>query len=273
VRYEDPERALDLGRAVVAELVEQVLGTWRPRSSGCAGALVLDWQDVYPGAGWGLRDVDGWPKAPWYAVRRAMAPVAVLLRDEGFSGLDVHVFNDRSAPLVGELDLQLYTAYGDPADGATMSIDLGARSETSVNAATLLNGFRDLTHAYRFGPPAYDVVVARLRVDDEAVSEAIHLPGGAARAVEADLGLTATGHRASDGTWQVTVSTRRFAQWVRVDVPGFVPSDSWFHLAPGAARTVALCAVSPPAGGTDRRPSGAVSALNLASSVPVRIEP
>ena len=30
------------------------------------------------------------------------------------------------------------------------------------------------------------------------------------------------------------VTTRRFAQWVVVDVPGFRPDDSWFHLAPGA---------------------------------------
>ena len=95
------------------------------------------------------------------------------------------------------------------------------------------------------------------------VHEAFHLPGGIRRPVEADLGLEAGAVR-RDGTWEVTVATRRFAQWVAIDLPGFVPSDSWFHLAPGAERTVTL----QPAGG-DGPPKGRVRALNGRHAVPV----
>jgi beta-mannosidase len=266
VRYEDPERALDLGRAVVAELMTRVMGEWRQSSSGCAGALILDWQDIYPGAGWGLLDVSGLPKAPWYPLARILAPVAVTLSDEGLAGLTVHVFNDRPNVLQAEVVLRLFTQFGSSAEQATERVEIAPRSEFEVSAARMLNGFRDLTNSYRFGPPAFDVVLVELHVDGVVISSDIHLPGGAARRVETDLGLSAEA-RSSDGQWEVLVRTERFAQWVRLDIPGFVPADSWFHLAPGTERVVGLAADV--AG--DRPPRGQVGALNLASCVAVKL--
>jgi beta-mannosidase len=266
VRYEDPERALDLGRAAVAELMTRLMGEWRQASSGCGGALILDWQDIYPGAGWGLLDVSGLPKAPWYPLARVLAPVAVTLSDEGLAGLTVHVFNDRPDVLRAEVILQLFTPYGSSAEQATETVEVGANREFEVSVARMLNGFRDLTNAYRFGPPAFDVVLVELRVDGVTISSDIHLPGGSARPVETDLGLSAEA-RLIGQQWEVTVRAERFAQWVRLDIPGFVPTDSWFHLAPGSSRVVGLTAET--AG--DRPPRGQVGALNLASLVSVRL--
>jgi beta-mannosidase len=36
------------------------------------------------------------------------------------------------------------------------------------------------------------------------------------------------------------ISTRQFAQYVHIDVDGFDVSDQYFHLSPGAAKTVLL---------------------------------
>ncbi len=125
----------------------------------------------------------------------------------------------------------------------------------------MFDGFRDLTDAYRFGPPAYDVVRVQLEVDGR-VDEAHFLPTGHRRPVEADLGLEAS---ASDaGGWHVTVRTRRFAQWVALDVPGYRPEDSWFHLAPGAERTIGLHNT-----GAEGPPEGRARALNALRSVPI----
>ena len=41
-----------------------------------------------------------------------------------------------------------------------------------------------------------------------------------------------------EGAWQLSVSSRRFAQYVSVDVPGYVPDDSWFHLPRAEALTL-----------------------------------
>jgi beta-mannosidase len=102
------------------------------------------------------------------------------------------------------------------------------------------------------------------------VSTAFHLPGGLARPPEVDLGLRATARREDDGPWLLTVSTDRFAQWVRIDVPGFRPTDSWFHLAPGESRRVVLNTESRLP--DSRPPRGQVAALNLLSPMPIQVE-
>jgi beta-mannosidase len=265
VRYVDPERALDYGRAAVAHVMSTVITEWRCSRSACAGALVLNWQDIGVGAGWGLLDAFGSPKAPWFALRRVLAPVALLLTDDGLSGLGVHVVNDGPAPAPGDLRITLFDMAGTPIEEATTTIEVPGRSQCRWSTASLLDGFRDLTNAYRFGPPAFDVVRVELDVDGET-SEAIHLPRGAGRAIEADLGLEAAAVRRGD-LWQVTVRTRRFAQWVAIDAPGFRAGDSWFHLAPGAQRTVDLGAV-----GTEGPPRGRVRALNGLHSAPIVVE-
>jgi beta-mannosidase len=212
-----------------------------------------------------LLDSNTIPKAPWFALRRVLAPVATLITDDGLAGLRVHVVNDHSSRLEGELRLTLYNANGAAVEEAISPIKVDGHSEQHWNAATLLGGFRDLTNAYRFGPPAYDLVRARLEAGD-TVSEAFHLPLGLGRPQEPDLGLEAHAVPGGDD-WQLTVLTRRFAQWVVIDVPGFAAEDSWFHLAPGSQRTVMLR----PLDGSPT-PKGRVRALNGLHSSPVVVE-
>jgi beta-mannosidase len=96
----------------------------------------------------------------------------------------------------------------------------------------------------------------------------VHLPLGLARPVEADVGLTATA-RVSRPHWALVVRARRFAQSVVVDVPGFQPEDSWFHLAPGTQRVLTL---EPLADAPDS-PAGQVRALNSIAGARVKVEP
>ena len=177
----------------------------------------------------------------------------------------VHVINDQASSIRGELRLTLYNAGGSVVEEAVSDVDVDEHSERQWNAATLLGGFRDLTNAYRFGPPGYDVVRVRLEVDG-AVSEAFHLPVGPGRPQEPDIGLEAHASLAGDD-WQLTVRTRRFAQWVALEVPGFAPDDSWFHVAPGGERTITLR----PLDGTSV-PKGRVRALNCIHSSPIAVE-
>jgi beta-mannosidase len=273
-RAVDPERALDYGRAAVADVMATALTEWRCQRSACAGALILNWQDLVPGAGWGLLDALGRPKAPWYALARVLAPVALLLTDDGLSGLTTHVVNDRATPAEGQLTVTLYDPAGVAIEEGAAPVAVPARSEGQWTTAALLGGLRDLTDAYRFGPPAVDVVRVTLAVDGR-VYEAIHLPAGAGRPVEPDLGLAAAASLAGD-RWEVTVRTDRFAQWVALDLPGHRPSDSWFHLAPGTERIVTLTPLDPArtgrSGDPDRPPKGRIRALNGRLSVPIVVD-
>jgi beta-mannosidase len=238
LRWTDPERWLDLGRAAVAECVAATFTEWRRPGSSCDGGLVLALHDLWPGPGWGLLDSAGRPKAPWWAMRRVLAPVALLATDEGLNGLHLHVVNDRPTPLGGTVDVSLYDLVGRCAETGTLPVSVAGWDGVTLSADAAFEGFRDLTYAYRFGPQTYDVVRAVLRDDAGAeVADVVVPVGGIGRPV-APVGLAATLEGRS-----LAVTCERFAQHVVVE--GGDPSDSWFHLAPGTTRRVALRADGP----------------------------
>ncbi len=264
LRRTDPERALDLGRAAVAHVLGEAMSEWRRGGSRCAGLLLVALRDLRMGAGWGVLDARGRPKAPWFAFARGAAPVAVLLTDEGLNGLGVHLVNDTAEPVRGELTVELATARHRVESG-TCRVEVPARGAAELSADALFTGFRDLAYAYRFGPRTYELVTATL-VDDRGhrIASAAFLPGGLVRPREEDVGLSAELHNEGPSggdraPWSLTVSARAFAQFVSIDAPGFVPGDSWFHLAPGEATTLTL---SPEEGTEPGPPSGHLRALN-----------
>jgi beta-mannosidase len=283
MRHLDPERSLDLGRAAVAEVMATVLSEWRRPGSPCAGALLIALRDLMPGPGWGIIDALGRPKAPWFALRRVLAPLAVLVTDEGVNGLRLHLVNDTAAPFAGSVRVSLFQRGEMRSEVGEQAVLIPPRGAVEVEATSLFDGFRDLSYAYRFGPLAYDVVAAELvaasagvdRDGQEAeapvASEVVWLPGGCGRPREADLGLTATVQPGPEGTWDLHLATRRFAQSVAIDAPGWRPQDSWFHLVPGGRRIVRLhpenSGKARPSEEVARRPSGEVRALNLQGSV------
>jgi beta-mannosidase len=267
VRYLDPERMLELRRATNAELVSRVFTEWRRPGSPCDGGLIVALGDFVPGPGWGLVDALGVPKSTWYALRRVSGPVGLLMTDEGLNGLALHLMNDTASEVGGTVRVQLYSGGERAVDQAEQSVKIDARSSVVLDAETLLEGFRDITYAYRFGPPAYDLVAATfLDAQGALLSQAVHLFGGQGRPRESDIGLEASLVAGpADRGWTVEVSTRRLAQWVSIEVPGYLPGDSWFHLPPGSTRVVPLRST-----GTEEPPLGTVRAVNWEGSIRLR---
>lgn len=270
-RYLDAERGLELGRAANAHLMGAVMTEWRRPGSTCAGALVLSLGDLRTGAGWGVVDVIGRPKAPWYVLRRVFQPVVLLAVDEGLNGLELHVVNDTAVTARGRIVVEL-VAHGELfVERGEVAVEAGPRASYSVNAEAVLGGFRDMSYAYRFSPPAHDAVVATLWSDDDQVlSQVVHLPLGQARALEEDLGLSAVARPAGPGRWELEVRTVRLAQWVTIRCPGFCAEDSWFHLPPGGRRVVGLRADRDREGSAP--PRGTVQALNALRRAVIKID-
>jgi beta-mannosidase len=243
---DDSDRGMDLRRAAAAHAMSEVFSEWRRDGSTCAGGLVLEWRDRVAGPGWGLLDVDGVPKATWHALRRVLAPVAVLLTDEGLDGLRVHVVNDRPEELDAVLAVTVVGRRGAVED-AFVPVHVPAHGSTSTTVDGVLGVFRDVTHAYGFGDAQYSAVRVVLSGTEPGTDEGVEL--AAVRRLLPDQhletcpdpGLTAT--FLPGQPWQVEVSTHGLAPWVVVEAPGFVPSDSWFHLLPGESRLVTLVAV------------------------------
>jgi beta-mannosidase len=253
----DPERYLALGRVATGEAMLRTYAEWRRPGSTCCGGLVWFARDLSPGPGLGLVDSTGRPKAAYWYLKRALAPVALLSADEGLNGLWLHAVNDTSAPIEADLRVALYSAGRMRGEPARMTLVVPARGCRSVHADALFDGFLDLTYAYRFGPPGHDVVAATLR--DRAtgllLATASYYPG-ALPSERADVGLTARAEPTRDG-YELVLETDTFAHAVAIDAGAYLPDDNYLSLEPGEARRIRLRTAD--AGAVLR---GSVAALN-----------
>jgi beta-mannosidase len=271
LRRIDHERYLELSRAVSGEVMSEVFGEWRRAASDCGGGLILWLRDLRPGAGWGVLDHRGEPKVPYHHLRRLLAPTAVWSTDEGLGGIAIHVANDGPERLRARLRVALYRDREVRVEETTCELELPAHGGCERDVEELLGRFVDVSWAYRFGPPAQDVVVASLERDTkdgvELLSQCFRLPAGRmlARESPSRLGLEMELTQSRDGAAELSVRARRFLYGVRVEFPGFCADDDAFSVEPGGERRVALTAIaghSPGAG-------GAITALNLAGRVPI----
>jgi beta-mannosidase len=263
MRRFDHDRYLELSRATTGEVMAEVFGEWRRAASACGGGLVLWLRDLVPGAGWGVLEDDGTPKACWYHLRRALAPVAVWTTDEGMNGVDVHVANDRPRAFDGSLRVAFYARTGHAIAEVTESLTVEPRGACTRNAEAMLGRFVDAAWSYRFGPSAHEALVTTLRdAEGAVVSRAFRFPAGRPLPMPAeDLGLEAHLEAPGDGETVVRVTSRRLAYGVRVRAAGFVPDDDSFSLEPGGEHVVRLS-------GSGSRPfRGVVTALNLDGAV------
>ncbi len=262
LRHDDPDRYLELSRAVTGEVMADVLGEWRRAGSPCGGALILWLHDLRPGAGWGLVDSTGRPKVAWHHVRRALAPVAVWMTDEGLNGIAVHVANDRPTPLRAQLRVALYREAELLAGSAEELVELGPHDALDRDLEGMIGRFADVTWAYRFGPPQQDVVVASLERDGALLSQAVRFPvGPPMQPLSAgELGIVIDVRTTRDGASSVVVGSRRALWGVRLALEGFTGSDDAFAVEPGRERTIELR----PTGSPGEPVAGALTALNLA---------
>jgi beta-mannosidase len=213
----------------------RTFGEWRRARSVTRGGLVWFLRDLWPGAGWGVVDAHGRPKLAWYALKRALAPLALAITDEGTNGLALHLVNDGPAAEIRTLELTLWRGDAEVGRGAR-ELAVPGRGAIELGANELFDGFYDLSYAYRFGPPGVHVVHARF-----GDVEQFWFPAGLTSARVADVGLAA---RLAGAV--LTVSAQRFAQFVTIDAPGWLPSDDGFHLAPGQRRAIAMTRTGAP---------------------------
>ena len=240
LRHADLARYLELGRVATGEVMGATMGEWRRARSTCAGAIVWFLRDLWEGAGWGVIDSRGYPKAPYYYLRRALSPLALLVTDEGLNGVSVHAVNDRGDAIAAIVSVMLYRGESAIARGEK-AITLEAHGVMELKVDALIGRFTDVAYAYRFGSPSHDVTVATLTDTRGAVlARAFHFPRGLRNERASDVGVEASAQRISDRAWRVAVRTRNVAKAVAFDARGFIAEDDFFHVAPGATHEVVL---------------------------------
>lgn len=269
VTPDDPEY-WEQARNVTGELMAHVFGEWRRAKSTCTGGLVLWLRDLEPGSGWGLLDSDGRPKAAWHHLRRAVAPIAVWLVDEGLNGLAVHVANDAADTLAASLRISLYREEQLLVGEVETEIVVGPHSLLERDVEDLLGRFVDIGYAYRFGELQQDTVVATLHRGGNELSKTFHstIRGVRRKRVGAEeLGLRAHASVAGDGALAIRIAAKRLVRGVRLEAPGFEAEDNSFDLEPARERTVVARPNSPNAVPS----SVSVKALDLEGELEVLI--
>lgn len=256
LRREDMPSYLHLSRAVTTEVMEATFAEWRRPGSSCWGGLVWMLQDLLPGAGWGVIDSTGEPKAAWYGLKRASRPVNLTLTDEGVNGLALHIVNERPEGLEAFVEITCLRAGKQPVVSGRRDLTLEPGQSLTLAATDLFGAFFDTTYAYRFGPVSHDVTVARLKEPQsgKVLAEAFHFPQGRTKAFHdaaVETALTLEGN-----VWFLELTTPVLAQSVHVDIEGYRPDDNWFHLAPGETKRLELI----PRDGTalSARPAGEI---------------
>jgi beta-mannosidase len=265
LRWSDMPRYLELSRVTTGECMSRVFSEWRSPRSTCHGGLVWFFNDLWPGAGWGVIDSRGEPKACFYYLRRVWQPRTVVLTDEGLNGVHAHVVNDTSEPLNATLEWTLLRDGHVVIARQTTPCEVAPRSTITSEAEAALGAFYDTAYAYRFGPPKHDVTAARLLGPDGGViAEAFHFPQSSEPKRVIGSTIVAEALPICENRWKVTLQSDRFLYAVHFDAAGCVADDNYFHLMPGATKTVVLRRIEAGEG-----LCGYVEALNLDD--PVRI--
>lgn len=272
LRYADQGRYLELSRMVSGETMAEVFGEWRRAESPCGGGIVLWGADLEPGAGWGILDAAGWPKAAYWFLKRALAPSTVWTTDEGLNGIDVHIANDGPYAVEAWLRAALYRRGEQQVAQAEQSVTIPAHGALTFGLEQLLGRFVDAACAFRFGPPGHDVVAASLHSvrGEPPFAQSFRFPAGRTmeRKPMAELGMTGRAKTLGDGSVEVVLSSRRFAWGVRIEAPGVLPDDAYFGIEPGGSRRILLVSTRP----GEMPASLGVSAVNAEGRLPVEIE-
>jgi beta-mannosidase len=257
---------------VSGEVMAETLGEWRRPSSPCQGAIVLWSADLRPGGGWGILDSTGRPKAAYWFLKRALSPCTIWITDEGLNGLDVHAANDGAESFRGSIRLALYRNGEQKLRELQTSIELIPHESRTLGLEQLLGHFIDASHSYRFGPPAYDLVVASLHrnSDEHPTAQSFFRPLGrnAQRTPIARLELSGKAELVQNGCIEAVVHSHRFAYGVKVSAAGFLPNDAYFSIEPTVSRRILLIPVG--AGNVPSRLS--ITAVNAEGALAVPIE-
>ncbi len=216
LRYADVARYLALGRVATGEAMAACMSEWRRNDSSCCGALVWFLRDLWPGAGWGVVDALGRPKAAYHFLKRALQPIGLFAIDEGLNGLALpRGQRDAAGHRRQSFDSALYSAT------ATCAVR-GRRHQASCRRSRRRRNERrgdprplprrELRLPLRPARPRTSSRSRRSSTSRPVTCSPthLHMPGSLPRIVAraGDVGLQAHAESIDAGSWRVVVRAR-----------------------------------------------------------------
>lgn len=273
LRSHDPDRYFALSKVVTGELIYRVFSQWRSAESNCRGALIWFYNDLVPGAGWGLIDSTNKPKAAYFAVKRAFVSLGVFIEDKGLDGLQLHVVNEKGVQKDVELQLEAYGLKGNTTVQASQKITLETPAVISRGVDEMLGYFTDLGYKYRFGPLQHQVIVARL-IDtstDELIDDDCFFPDTYSLPRLTECSVTTEIEVGTDNSLSLILTSSQFLQSASIALRNHELSDNYFHLSPGRSRKIQLRNKATHGCGDVLPVVGRLEALNLIEGIRLKV--
>jgi len=207
------------------EWVRLVVEAARRAKWYCSGIQFWMYNDCWPASGWSLVDYYGFPKAAWYAMKRAAQPVIASIED-GTGGLRIWVSNDSLAPVKGTLAISIRPWQGRARWRARVPFRVGPNENRIV---------RELRTADLAGLGKDALLVAEI-AHPGGNDRAVFYPGMPREMVLPPVTLDIT--REGNGTeGRITLAASGYARVVSLDAD-LDFSDNYFDLLPGERRTI-----------------------------------
>lgn len=205
---------------------------WRRNKTRCRGTLFWQWNDCWPVQSWSVIDYMGIPKAAYYAIKRAYAPL-LLSMDINGQEIVVWLVQDTNQPLQGHLVVQIQSFEGELLRNEEHTVSSPADTALEVVRIPLeLSSLQRRTH----------YVWAQFKGDGGESAESILLLAEPKQLLLTDAGLQWQLEPQGNG-WALHLQAERFAPyvWLRLEEPlrGHF-SDNFFSLQPGERRSVLL---------------------------------
>jgi beta-mannosidase len=122
---------VDVTMAAQAEGLKFGVEHYRRRQPHCSGTLVWQFNDVWPGFSWSVVDHDAVPKAGYYALRRAFAPVVASFAETA-AALELWVSNSTPSPVTTTAVVTFTDAGGAELSTLDVPVELAAGESRCV---------------------------------------------------------------------------------------------------------------------------------------------
>ena len=228
----DVDQAIAFSMLAQAEGLKFGVEHYRRRRPQCAGALVWQLNDCWPTLSWSVVDFHQRPKAGYWALKRAFAPLLLSWRDERPDVVSLWLVNDSLDAWNGDVEVEVADFFGHRVFHAVVQASTPAL--TSGKVAEFSKNRMNVTYSN------FEYLVARPR--DGGLEAALFLFEDHKDLNLAPAKLNVTWGPEVDGVRRIGIATDRFTRMVRLegDLDGLVLDDNYFDLEPGRYRMITL---------------------------------
>ncbi|MEO8606545.1 MAG: glycoside hydrolase family 2 protein [Chloroflexota bacterium] len=226
------ESTLWLSQILQGMAMKYAVEHWRRNMPRSMGALYWQLNDMWPAPSWASLDWKANWKALHYMAKRFYAPLLISgVQNIENHSVEIHVTNDLKTEQMATVKYTITDAQGKILEHGAFPVTAAAGTSAALRTLDLSGWITQ--HSTR------DIVVwLELSINVETISEDIVLFSRPKHLALSQPNITTTITPAGNGQHDITLTTDFAAFYVWLELPGAQFSDNFFHLRPGAIKSI-----------------------------------